>query len=126
MGLGAMVLNAGANVLLYNAMGLVGPAMATLATTVLLGMLLLSFGAKVLNARFAAFFDLKYMVLFFAENAFLVFGLSKLQQYLDKANIHYFLILIIVAGLYGGIMLLLNGKRLLFDMKNVNALSKRQ
>ena len=124
MGLGAMVFNAGANVLLYKVMGLIGPAVATLATTVLLGLLLLSFGARALNVRLAALFDIKYVVLFLAESAFLTFGLSKMQQYLEKANVHYFLILFIVVGLYGGIMLLLNGKRLLLGIKRVNGLSK--
>lgn len=125
MGLCALVLNALLNIVLYSFMGIAGPAVATLAVTVLLGVVMLHYSARVLDTRLSSFFDLKYLVLFAAESVALTLALIPLRQLLSGMGLHYFAVLVIVAGIYGVLMLLLNGKRLLGDMKKVNSISKR-
>lgn len=124
MGLGAMILNGGLNVILYNVLGIIGPAVATLAVTILMGLLMLCFAARVLDTHLSGFFDWKYLILFVIESVVLTFLLRFGRQALEKLNVHYFLILVLVASVYGGIMLLLNGRRLLYALKNVNHVEK--
>ena len=123
LGIGMLLLNGLFNVLFYNAIGIVGPAIATLATTVITGVVMMWFNAQVLDTRISSFFNLKYLLVFIAESVALTVALSFLQMHLEKMDVHYFVILVIVAGIYGIAMLLLNGKRLLADMKRVNLIS---
>jgi len=112
------------NVLLYNLMGIIGPAVATLAVTIGTGIMMIYFDAKVFKARIPALFDLKYLIIFITEGVFLLFALRILGDYLSSIDLHYFFILVIVAGIYGISMLILNGKRLLDNMKTMNRLSR--
>jgi len=125
MGLGALVTNGVLNIVLYGCMGIIGPAAATLITTILLGILMLYCGAKELKVPLTRFFDGKYIVLFVLENIVLTFALYRFQQLLAAWDVHYFLTLLIVAGIYGIVMLLLNGRRLIGDMKQVNKVSRK-
>jgi O-antigen/teichoic acid export membrane protein len=120
IGLSSVVCNLILNTLMYKWMGLVGPAIATLVVTVLSGCTMLYFNAKVLGCKVARFFDMKYLTLFVAESVVLTVALSFLSRWLDKMDVHYFVILVSVAGLYGVVMLALNGKRLLKVLKKVN------
>jgi O-antigen/teichoic acid export membrane protein len=124
MGLGAMVFNALLNVVLYQTMGLIGPAVATLVITIAMGVLMLCFSARVMDARFSDFFDFKYMIVFAAESLILTLALTGIRRLLAQSGLHYFVILVIIAGIYGIVMLLLNGKKLLGDMLAVNRASK--
>ena len=124
MGFGALGLNAVLNSILYSVMGIIGPAIATLVVTVIMGILMLNLSAGVLKMRLSAFFDFPYLLKLTVESIVLVFALSILRQYLEKMDVHYFLILIIVAGIYGVSMLFINGRRLLADMKKVNHIAK--
>jgi len=96
-----------------------------LITTILLGILMLYCGAKELKVPLTRFFDGKYIVLFVLENIVLTFALYRFQQLLAAWDVHYFLTLLIVAGIYGIVMLLLNGRRLIGDMKQVNKVSRK-
>lgn len=120
MGMGSLGINAVLNILLYHMVGIIGPAVATLLTTIIIGMLMLVFGARLLNAKLSVLFDFKYLLQLTAESIVLYFMLRMLRMYLEKMDVHYFLILIIIAGVYCGVMLLLNGRRLLKDMRQVN------
>lgn len=124
IGIGVLAANSGLNVILYKAVGIIGPAIATLAVTVITGMLMLHFSARVLDTKLSRFFDLKYLMLFVSESIVLMLVLNGLQKLLEKWDVHYFFVLTIVAGIYVVIMLLVNGKRLIGDMKRVNNISK--
>ncbi len=121
----ALVTNAALNVLLYNLMGLIGPAISTLIVTVTTGVIMLCMDAKVLKARIADLFDFKYLVLFIAEAVALMVVLAILARLLDAYDVHYFVALVLVAGAYVAIMLLLNFKRLFGNMKKVNGISNK-
>ncbi|MBE6617239.1 MAG: hypothetical protein E7627_04785 [Ruminococcaceae bacterium] len=123
LGFATIGLNAVLNVICYKLMGLIGPAIATLATTALMGLLMMICNAKVLNTRLSAFFDLKYMVVFVLESVALTFALSALRDTLDRLDVHYFIIVVLIACLYILTMFLLNGKRLIKDMRKVSRMS---
>lgn len=120
LGIGSLVVNAGLNVVLYNIFGIIGPAIATLVVTILTGWIMLHFSADVLNSKIACFFDFKYLLLFIIESFVLTGALNLLQKFMASLGIHYFVILIVIVSLYCVTMLLLNGKRLLAALKEVN------
>ncbi len=124
MGIGALGCNAVMNVVLYQMFGIAGPAIATLATTVIWGVWMLHASAKVLETGLSRFFDWKYLLCFAAESLIMTVGLMFVQQIMADQGVHYFVVLMAICGMYGAMMLLLNGKRLLRDMKKVNNTAK--
>lgn len=123
LGLGSLGCNAILNIILYHQLDIVGPAIATLLVTAITGVLMLYFGARTLNTHFFKFFDWEYFALFVAESIVLTVLLSLVQQMLERRDVHYFLILVSVAGLYVLVMLLLHGKRLLRALERMNVAS---
>lgn len=120
LGVAELAGNAGLNFILYKAIGIIGPAIATFAVTIIAGILMLYFSAKVLDTKLSRFFDLKYLILFVVESVALALVFGMLQRFLDNRGVHYFVILLVVVGIYGITMLLLNGKRLLLVIGRVN------
>lgn len=120
LGFGSLIVNAILNIILYKALSITGPAIATLVVTVLTGVLMLYFSAAILNTRISGFFDFKYLMYFASVGVILSLGLSILRNFLDGIGVHYFVTLIAVAGLYGVIMVLLNGNRLFSALRRVN------
>lgn len=118
---GAVILNFVLNIALYHLIGLEGLALATLITTLVLGGCILCAGAKELGCGIGQLFDGKFLLLFAVESMVLTFCLYQAQKWLEKMDVHYFLILLIICGTYGLTMLLLNGKRLLRLLKQVNS-----
>lgn len=126
LGIGSMIANALINPVLYKVMGLIGPAVATLVVTIATGIIMIYLDIRVLKARITELFDFKYLLLFIVETLILTAALSYVARVLDAKDVHYFVILMIVCGAYVLIMLLLNFKRLLANMKKVNSISKMQ
>lgn len=120
LGFGTLSANAVLNILMFRAMGTTGPAAATLLVTLLTGVLMLHLSAKALGTKLWGFFDIPYLAIFALESLAAVLLFSRLQRFLVSAGLSYFLVLIVVCGLYGVTMLLLNGRRLLQDMKQIN------
>ena len=120
LSVGALAANAGLNVVLYQWIGLPGPAVATLLTTLGTGLLILYLGSKELETKLHCFFDVKYLLLFAVESLIMTLWLFRAQAWMAAKGIHYLVILVMICGVYGVVMLLLNGKRLLKALKNVN------
>ena len=120
LGLGTLGLNTVLNVGLYQLLGLMGPAVATLMVTVFMGIVMLKLGAKELRCGLKQFFDGKFLLVFMAQAGALLAVFSWLRRGLEELGLHYFLILLIVAGGFGLSLLALSGKRLLADLKQVN------
>ena len=123
---GTLGANAVLNVLLYSLMGLPGPAVATLAVTFITGVVILALSARVLDTNLARLFDLKCLCLFALVSVGLTLGLYQLQKWLAGTGMNYVLVLVITSGIYGLVMALLYGKRLLRALKNVNNVTKRE
>lgn len=124
LGIVSVMGNAALNVLLYNAFGLVGPAVSTLVITMITGVIMLCCDAKVLGTHFTRFFDLRFLCVFILESVILTTVLIGMRAWLVEMDVHYFFIIVLVAGLYGAVMLCLNGRRVFTNMKKVNAISQ--
>ena len=124
-GVGSLVFNASANVLFYNLFGITGPAIATLLTNILLGIMMFFMNSRVLETKVKAFFSLKHLLVFFCESVVLTTVFAVLSSKLENCELHYFIIILISAGAFVCIMAVLNGKRFLNSLKQVNKLSKQ-
>ena len=80
--------------------------------------------AKALGAKLRQLFDRKFLCLFAVENAVALFLMHKVRILLQGQGWHYFAVLVLVAGLYVGIFLLLQGKRLKCDIHELNHIEK--
>ena len=120
LGMASIGMNAVLNIILYRLIGMEGPAVATLVSVLLTGVLMLSFGARELNTRFWRLFDRKYLTIFALESLAAGMAFGTMQKWLTGKGIHYFYVLLLVGGGYGLLMLLLHGRRLLRSLKNVN------
>jgi hypothetical protein len=54
------------------------------------------------------------------ENLLAVMVFSGIQRWISGLGVPYFLILVGICAVYGGVMVLLNGKRLIGALKQVN------
>lgn len=124
LGMGAFAANAALNVVMYQWLGLPGPALATLLTTLASGILLLSLGARELGIKLPRFFDGKYLLLFAVESLVLTAVLYQLQKWLAAQGIPYFIVLVLICGGYCAVMGLLHGRRILGALKEVNRVTK--
>lgn len=125
LGLTSITMNAILNVVLYRLVGLPGPAIATLLSVLITGMLMLAFGAKELGTHIRGLFDGKYLAVFALENLAAVAVFSAVQRWLVGMGLHYLLVLALVCGAYGLLMALLHGRRLLRALKAVNAVTRQ-
>ena len=123
---GTLAANAVGNVVLYWLMGLSGPALATLLVTFVTGVVILALSARVLDTNLARLFDLKCLAIFAVTSVALTLGLYYFQTWLAGTGMNYVLVLVITSGIYGLVMALLYGKRLLRALKNVNKVTKRE
>ena len=123
---GTLGANALLNVVLYHFMGLPGPALATLVVTFATGVLILALSARVLDTKLGRLFDLKCLSVFVLLSAAATFGLYQGQKWLASTGMNYVFVLVITSGIYGLVMVVLYGKRLLRALKNVNKVTKRE
>ena len=123
---GTLAANGALNVALYQLMGLPGPAVATLITSLATGILILYLSARVLDTRLSRFFDLKCLAGFALISGAATFGLYRLQMWLASMDLPYVVVLVITSGIYGLGMAAIYGKRLLRALKNVNKVTKRE
>lgn len=119
LGLGA---NFVLNILFYRLLGMAGPALATLLVSLGLGASILHYSAKELQASIRELFDCKFLFRFAAEciGALLLF--SYIQRWLRSVGMHYFWVLMLVAGGYLLCVGLPNMKRFFKSLKQVAAL----
>lgn len=116
---GSIVLNIGMNFLLFHLLGVIGPAIATLLITSLTGAAILYFSAKELGTRITGFFDFRYLIRLLAENIAAVTVLACLRNLLESEGLNNLLILLLICGTYYVILLALNKKRLIVNLKEI-------
>lgn len=120
LGLGALAANFCLNFLLYELLGIIGPAIATLVVTLGSGILILSFGARELGIKLSHLFDRKHLCLFLVENLLALPLFCLFGRWLQDLGLPNLAVLLPVCGLYCAAMLLLQGKRLLSVLKRIN------
>ena len=123
---GTLATNAVLNVVLYNWMGLPGPALATLLVTLATGVLILHLSARTLDATLGRFFDLKCLSVFALISTAATLAMYRVQQWLVSLRFNYVVVLMITSGIYGLIMAAIYGKRLLRALKTDNKVTKRE
>ena len=118
--IGTLSANLILNILLFHLLGIVGPALATVIVTLASGVLMLWRSAKALHCHLSDLFNGRFLLLFVIEALICLGGATLLRLWLQSQNVPYFAILLITGGAYGGIMLLLNLKRLLGNIRTIN------
>lgn len=116
----SIVLNIGLNNLLFNLLGTIGPAIATLLITSLTGSAILHFSAEALGVRATDFFDFRYLIRFLTENAAAVSVMTYLRRLLESAGLNDLLILLLICGMYYVTLLMLNGKKMIMNMQKIS------
>ena len=120
LGLATLGTNAVLNVVFFRIWGTVGPAVATLITSVLMGIILLSLGARELEGTLKDFFFGKHLLSFMIASALGIAVFSAVGRWLAALGLWYVWVVLIVGGSYGICFLLLFGKRLITDMRLLN------
>ena len=124
LGFCTIAMNASLNLLLYELLGLPGPAWATLITTGITGILMIMLSAKALRARLRAVIDAKYILKLILHGILTMVICIAFRTWLVSMDIYYIVVLLLTAGSYCLIMLLMHGKKLLATMREINALTK--
>lgn len=123
LGLATLGMNGVLNVAFYYLWGINGPAVATLVTSLTMGVVLLSLSARELKGKLSDLFDGKYLLKVVIGSLIAAPLFALLGQWLDAKGMWYFWILMIVCGGYCLIFLLFNAKRILDDLKYLNRAS---
>lgn len=126
VGLATLGINSVLNVVFYYLWGVNGPAVATLLASTSTGVVLLSLSARELEGELQDFFDGKYLLSIGFGCLLAVSLFSMLGRWLESRGVWYFFILLIVCGGYCLVFLLLNGKRLMRDLKQMNSVSRER
>ena len=120
VGIGTLGFNGALNGLLYWAMGIAGPALATLITTLISCLLIMGLSAKALGTKLRGLFDWKFLPVFLGANLLAVVLLQTLQWCLVGWGWQYILILALVAALYAGAFFVLFRQRIKRNITIVN------
>ena len=118
----SMVLNLGLNILLYYGVGINGPALATLVTTALYTLVILWKSIKVIDAKWTDVFNVKDLISF----ALILSVTGAVFYWINYAMLHYgahwFISMLISAGGFCVVNLLINWKRISGALRAVNEL----
>lgn len=109
------------NIILFLGLAEIGPALATFIVTIVQGIVMLSLGAKELQTNIFKMFDFKYLIYFLIEVGICFVLAYMLRNLLLSMQLHYMVVLLVVCFLFGGILLLLNLRRLIKNLRIINS-----
>ncbi|MCD7857163.1 MAG: oligosaccharide flippase family protein [Clostridiales bacterium] len=124
LAIGSAAANLGLDVLLFSCLGVIGPAVATLAVTGITGLLMMQLSAKELGGGTLDLVDAPFLVRFAAANVALSVLLLALRTRLEQAGVQGWLTLLLLCAAYGVTMCALYGKRLLQDLRDISSISQ--
>ena len=101
------------NIILYNLMGIIGPAISTLLITAVTGLIIQACCAKILKTNFLNLFNWKRIGILVSELIVFFLVFSEISRMLAAGSFSYIFRLLIVSGGFFGIMTLLNIKSIL-------------
>ena len=104
----ALVANAAINLIMYRLLGFIGPALATVIVTFGVNTCLLSKSAKILHETMISLIDWKHVGLYAIESFFLCIVTTIIRNFMQTANMHYLVILIVSGGFFVCAILALN------------------
>lgn len=121
LGIISVVVNIGLDYLLYFALGIVGPAVATLISHTLLYMGFFVISKRILNCRFSDFFEIKDTILLLIEGAVLFGGIFALKTFFLDAHIKNQILLIASTYIpFCFLVWLLNAPKIVKVLKDMN------
>ena len=126
LAMGSLVGNLILNVVFFRLFGILGPAIATLMVTLAVGMVILILSGRIMGTNLRGIFHVKYLGLFAMENIVAIPAFLALRQWLHRLGLHYLVSLILIYGAYVILMLGLNGKRILKDLRDVSAATSQR
>lgn len=106
--IGSFVLNIILNIVLFYALGKVGPAIATLIITIVQGGLIQILSAKGLNSNVFKFFDKKHLVFFVIEVSMFYMLAYISKQFLNKFDLNYLFMLFAIYCIFSIPLFLVN------------------
>lgn len=124
LGLGTVVMNGTFNLLLFKLLGIAGPAWATLLTTLMSGIAMVVLSAKALQCKIGEVLDRRYLTQILLQSVLVMVVCVGIRNWLEGLHLHYFIVLIAIAGIFCATMLLLNGKRLLRVVRDINSVTR--
>ncbi len=118
--IGTFIGNIILNIFLFHLMGISGPATATLIVTFVQGIIILSLGAKTIQANITRLINLRSLLTFIVQSlAFFILSFL-LRKILLQMNIHYFVVLVIVYLFFCGAMFLCNFRKIVKNLRIIN------
>lgn len=118
---GTFVANIALNIGLFLLVGNCGPAIATLMVTIAQGLILLSISAKEIQTNLFRMFNGRYLVWFIVQIAVGFVLCAALRQWMVLQKVPYIMTLIVVFGVFAGMLLLCNGRRLRRLLQTINS-----
>ena len=118
--LGMLVANFGLNIVFYKFWGVIGPAIATLVVTAIFNLVMLLQGARIIHAKISVLIDFVDMAKTICS--MLLAGVLSIgvQRICDEYDVNYLLTFIISFGCYASVVFLINVKKVLIAMRNMN------
>ena len=112
--------NALFNIIAYNIIGILGPAVVTLVLTIISTILLLHFGAKEIKTRIVSLFNFNEISIILAE--IVLFGTLShfISNFLSSHKVPLFFVLAISYGFFMSVLFGLNFKRIIRCYKDLN------
>ncbi len=114
-----LILNLILNLVFYESIGFIGPAISTVIVTAILSLSLIKKSANIFKTSLINIIEWKDLSIFIIISGAIGLVLFYLENIMIKANINFVLILVIIGILYMGIILILYLKKLILIMKEI-------
>lgn len=118
----SLVANLFLNIILYQILGIIGPALATLIVTTVYSVAILRKSIKIIDGKWAEIFDCKDMLSFIVVLLVCAFVFGRINSALINAHLNQYISMIISMGAYGITVLLVYLKKVSTALKSINNL----
>lgn len=112
------------NILLYYLIGMIGPAIATLISTLVYTILVLRSSSKELNIKIGELFIKKDIIIFSAKLLLTAIPIYLLKNILLGAGLNRYIVMFGVLGVFVVINFILNFKNIKYVLKQVNSIKR--
>lgn len=118
----SLVANFFLNIILYQMLGIVGPALATLIVTTAYSVAILKRSIKIIDGKWSEIFDYKDMLSFAVLLIVCAFVFRYINFVMINAHVNQYIAMIVTMGVYGITVLLLCLKKIRAVLKSINSL----
>lgn len=118
--IGSLILNFGLNIAFYYLFGLIGPAIATLVTSIIYTWVILHKSLKIIDAGWTDIFDLKEMGWLLTTLGFLWLICVMLYKGMNRLGLHPYMAMILSMAVFGCSALVIHFKNISGVLKKIN------